>query len=200
MIAAHHSMMGGKRLPYDAEVEYLESTGTQYINTGVVGSSDITFDALVYRSTASTNECAIGSYGNSLRYWASYFFGRNYYIGMGGQTNSVTLAPTGEWIQQELKLESRYFNLYANDTIVASCRSSEFTTGESIYIGGMNFSGSANYFFSGRFGRVRLYSDGTLDRDYIPVRVGTVGYLYDRVTRRLFGNAGTGVFGYGNDK
>ena len=29
------------QLPYDAEVEYLESTGTQWINTGVYGSQSV---------------------------------------------------------------------------------------------------------------------------------------------------------------
>ena len=43
-------------------------------------------------------------------------------------------------------------------------------------------------------------SDGTVIADYIPVRKGTVGYLYDRVSGKLFGNAGTGDFVLGPDK
>ena len=46
---------------------------------------------------------------------------------------------------------------------------------------------------------VQIWDDGVLVRDFIPVRVGNVGYMYDRVSGRLFGNAGTGAFGYGND-
>ena len=37
-------------------------------------------------------------------------------------------------------------------------------------------------------------------RDFIPVRVVTVGYMYDRVSGQLFGNAGTGAFIIGPDK
>ena len=33
-VAARAALTSGKRLPYDAEVEYLESTGTQWIDTG----------------------------------------------------------------------------------------------------------------------------------------------------------------------
>ena len=43
MIAARQIAFGkaaGKRLPYDAEVEYLESTGTQYIDTGWLPTLD----------------------------------------------------------------------------------------------------------------------------------------------------------------
>ncbi len=46
---------------------------------------------------------------------------------------------------------------------------------------------------------LQIYSNGALVRDFIPVRKGTVGYLYDRVSGELFGDAGTGAFGYGND-
>lgn len=43
-------------------------------------------------------------------------------------------------------------------------------------------------------------SAGTLVIDLIPVRVGTVGYMYDRVSGQLFGNQGTGAFVIGPDK
>ena len=36
-------------------------------------------------------------------------------------------------------------------------------------------------------------------RDLIPVRVGKVGYMYDKVSGQLFGNSGTGEFILGPD-
>ncbi len=36
--------------------------------------------------------------------------------------------------------------------------------------------------------------------DAIPVRVGQVGYMYDKVSGNLLGNAGSGSFVLGNDK
>ena len=35
LINLRNALMAGKRLPYDAEVEYLEGTGTQWIDTGI---------------------------------------------------------------------------------------------------------------------------------------------------------------------
>ena len=46
---------------------------------------------------------------------------------------------------------------------------------------------------------IKFYDSGILVRDFIPVRVGTVGYMYDRVSGQLFGNAGTGDFVLGPD-
>ena len=50
----------------------------------------------------------------------------------------------------------------------------------------------------------RLYAfqvtqGSALIMDMIPVRVGSVGYMYDRVSGRLFGNDGTGAFVVGPD-
>ena len=45
----------------------------------------------------------------------------------------------------------------------------------------------------------KIYDNGVLVRDFIPVRVGTTGYMYDSVSGRLFGNDGTGDFIVGAD-
>ena len=48
--------------------------------------------------------------------------------------------------------------------------------------------------------KVKMYNGSTLVRDYIPVRKNGVGYLYDKVSGQLYGNAaGSGSFTYGND-
>lgn len=44
-----------------------------------------------------------------------------------------------------------------------------------------------------------INSNNEVLRDLIPVRRGDVGYLYDKVLGKLFGNAGTGQFILGND-
>ena len=65
MIAARQIAFGrgGKRKPYDAEVEYLESTGTQYIDTGVILKSyykyEVTFSCV---STNTGSKMLFGMY------------------------------------------------------------------------------------------------------------------------------------------
>ena len=36
-------------------------------------------------------------------------------------------------------------------------------------------------------------------RDFVPVRIGNVGYMYDKVSKQLFGSIGTGQFILGQD-
>ena len=58
---------------------------------------------------------------------------------------------------------------------------------------------SITYFSSCKFHYLKFRGrDGLLD--CIPVRVGDIGYLYDRVSGELFGNSGTGAFIVGPDK
>jgi hypothetical protein len=51
-----------------------------------------------------------------------------------------------------------------------------------------------------RIGQWTAYSNGVKVADFIPVRIGQTGYMYDKVSGQLFGNAGTGAFILGPDK
>ena len=62
-----------------------------------------------------------------------------------------------------------------------------------------DFSGAANWFSAARLYGFKITRSGIPIRDYIPVRKGSGGYLYDRASGQLFGNAGKGKFLYGND-
>jgi hypothetical protein len=54
--------------------------------------------------------------------------------------------------------------------------------------------------FYGSIRRFYIKNNGVMKLDLIPVRVGNVGYMYDKVSGQLFGNAGTGNFILGPDK
>ena len=46
----------------------------------------------------------------------------------------------------------------------------------------------------GKIYYIKFFENGVLIRDYIPVKVNGVGYMYDKVSGQLFGNSGTGTF------
>ena len=50
-----------------------------------------------------------------------------------------------------------------------------------------------NVTFIGKVYAVKVWRNGSLIHDYAPVRVGSVGYMYDNVTGAMIGNAGTGT-------
>lgn len=192
-------------LPYDAKVEYLEGSGTQYIDTGVKVSSSVKFD--ITMSFASSP--------------GQFFGGR---VALGNSQMSIF------WSNSESKLEYRFGNkltnsfmsfvidtiyrfanlgsvnscniYYGNSTKTITVTNNTFTSNNNFYLVKTNQNGTAGGNLSNyrpRLYSAKLYVSSVLVFDGIPVRVGQVGYLYDKVSGQLFGNAGTGDFTLGND-
>jgi hypothetical protein len=88
-----------------------------------------------------------------------------------------------------------------NGTTISASEAT-FSTQFDFYLFCFNAYGSATLRANGmRFKRGKIWSNGTLVRDYVPVKRNGVGYLYDKVSGTLFGNANdTGAFILGNDK
>lgn len=56
-----------------------------------------------------------------------------------------------------------------------------------------------NAYFNGRIYELKILYKGETVLDFQPVRVGDDGYMYDRVSGKLFGNSGDGRFILGPD-
>ena len=183
-INLRNALMSGKRLPYDAEVEFLESTGTQWIDTGLNYFAD--FEVGIKLRTSVPNK-ALGTgismclqrYSANNPYWDLQISGRSY-------RSSASIV--------DYHVMSWKGGVFAADGVTVYTVSNPFASGTMMLfgVGGQPY---PNMIYT-----CKLWdANGTLVRDFIPVRKGTVGYLYDRVSGKLFGNAGTGAFGYGND-
>ena len=62
MLGARTAAWSGKSLPYDAEVEYLESTGTQWIDTGYTKSQCPYFSLDVQPLITNVDSGMFGAY------------------------------------------------------------------------------------------------------------------------------------------
>ena len=200
LINLRNALMAGKRLPYDAEVEYLESTGTQYIDTGVKPSNDLRtkFRAAYTHTPIENNSTIFGSRSTASsndRYWLNY--DSKFEVGYGSYYNTgVTVSP-GEMFDVDFNyIENGDHKFKINDSVFTYSGTPNTTIGIILFgrIVGAQVTRCSSRFYSAQF-----FRNGVLVRDFIPVRKGTVGYLYDRVSGKLFGNAGTGAFSYGSD-
>lgn len=194
-------LMMVKNRDYDAEVEYLESTGTQWIDTGVVYQNNYNIDCNFACSvTGTASRFIFGVYGSGFNRqvaastysnWSTASAGLYLYKGSlhtGVANNAVN----------NVRLRGMQWNY--NGTDYDSPWTFNATEGLTMYLFAGNYVGTASYFFTGRIYSFKIWdANGVLVRDYIPVRVGTVGYLYDRVSGQLYGNAGTGAFIVGPD-
>lgn len=197
-----------KSLPYDAEVEYLESTGTQYIDTGIIPLiTDYIYIEFYLLSPLSSIDGAGSVYG-TMSAWKNNAYGLIYvpvksrvFPLRGDHDPRKGIAVKNENQQdvwQSLTLDNTTLTGYGLTTIITDSPSDCLYSG---FIFCVNIKDAA-YGLSGRK-RVRKFlhkRNGELIMDLIPVRVGTTGYMYDKVSGQLFGNEGTGDFILGPDK
>ena len=200
LINLRNALMVGKRLPYDAEVEYLQSSGTQYIELPFNSTTDgfCDFD-ITYQMTSLNSSPPFGyRYGANPRYGIWNGAAGEYYVGADA-SHSVLISQNTN--VNTLSLRNGQYVDY-NGTLTAVGTGTVRSNIGAILFGSVSSASGATSISltAAKVFAFKLYNtNGDLLCDYIPVRKSGIGYLYDRVSRKLFGNAGTGAFTYGND-
>ena len=202
LIAARNAMLaGGAKLPYDAEVEYLESTGTQWIDTGIVASDDVGVSMYIsHMVRPSTTRLMFGVFGNTNRFGLGWNT-ENLFVWWNVASNGVAV-PTIDDITIQLNyLNSRAwsFGSVSAGNILATYNASNT---EIRLLNGRVMGGDNNIFGTSaalKFGETNISSGTAIVRNFIPVRFTnelgvSEGAMYDRVSKQLFRNAGTGAF------
>jgi hypothetical protein len=92
--------------------------------------------------------------------------------------------------------EMSYNRLIINGNVVTSSNTPGTSNERELVL----WTNNSHYSFaSGRYYSFQVTKNGSVVLDLIPVRVGQVGYMYDRIGRRLLGNAGSGTLVVGHD-
>ena len=197
-------MGGGEVLPYDAQIEYLQSSGTQYIDTLVSQSSNIGALVRSYIAPGTSGDyCVIGIGSDSWRWGFSYYNSDQIQIsglsvaGATWQSYAITSGIVHDFSYNYANDKNAYLD---GNLIRSSIPYGNLTTGN-IWMFGFNYNGGGTLWrgLKGRIYSCKMTSNGVLIRDMIPVRVGQVGYMYDKVSGTLFGNSGSGSFTLGPD-
>ena len=194
-------------LPYDAEVEYLESDGTAYIDTGFVPNQNTSVDAMFMKTSTLGNFFLFGVRPTSTEKSKEYAFlpyinqQVNFRFGNRNTSKSYLIS-----IDTKYKLYTSKRTFYLRDEqdtnlTSSTANSNTFNSEYSIRLFGEKIgSDGGNVTSFLRIYYFKITNNTTLARDFIPVRVGTVGYLYDKVSKTLYGNANSsGAFTLGPD-
>lgn len=180
------------------KVNYIESTGTQYIDTGVKPSNstkvDIKFmynslNGFVYGSRTSGS----GSDAHEFMINASGLV----FPQFDGQYSEVSSSYNK--IGEEYILSNSQSGAYINGNLIKSYNTATFSSKHSMFLFGLNQNGTVEYRkFIGRLYYCKIYDGDTLVKDFVPVIDGSnIACLYDRVEKKCYYNAGTGTFSYG---
>lgn len=187
-------------LPYTSKVEYLQATGnTTWINTGYVPNRNDVRVVLDAEGVASGDFILYSIQGTSPRLSMNWFNGTKIYFRFRDKNLLFTT--------------TRYRHVFDNGEVMkidGSVVDTPTYSDSVTFVGNtkkLALFGAANaaeptavtYAFTGKVYRFSVYEGDDLVLDYIPVRVGNVGCMYDNVSGEIAENSGTGAFTYGND-
>lgn len=193
--------------PYDAEVKWLESTGSQYIDTGVSAYNAVVGTEIKFQSTTTQHDKWVfgifnGSLGNSYNYLIGSYGGWNVFLGSAGQLKPGYSVDTNEHIVRiNIDGKTQFDNVVLLNSPTSMTYTGDFSSSLWVFMTHRTGNGGPynNYYMTSKVFYCKIYRDGVLVRDFIPVRFTnelnqSEGAMYDKVSGQLFRNQGTGSF------
>ena len=180
------------------QVEYIQSSGTQYIDTGFKPNQDtrVVMDAqlnAVPSAHAFLFGGRTGSGSNSftfLWYATPKTFRADYGVNDGGLDSSVSAT-------SRLKLDYNKNIVNLNGTVYSHTYQT-FASPANMTLFCVNSNGTKSAYASMKLYSLQIYDNGVLARDYVPCKNSSgVAGLFDMVNSAFYQNAGTGTFTVG---
>lgn len=179
-------------------VEYISSSGTQYINTGYIPTPNtrVVLDAEVTSQTAAScsyfGERDKGGGADDITAYEIWSMGTAANVSSDFFGNRVSYTIN---TKQRLLIDKNKATVTVNGNTVTNSAAAGTTT-IPMYIFASNDSGVASYFINMKLYSCKIYENDVLVRDFIPAKDewGNAG-LWDDVEGKFYYNAGTGVFG-----
>ena len=170
------------------EVEYIESTGSQYIDTGYIANSNTKVEITLQDQDINFYENYFG--GSKFRFLRNSTNVNTYIVNPEYGRNSINVDFTS-------KITLTYSNLGVwdnNKNIYANSLSMSTDTKQMLIFAsynGNNFDRYGNFMLY----RFKIFEGEKLVRDFVPCRLNYTRYgLYDKVEGKFYGNLGTGEF------
>ena len=192
------SFIAGNAISYE-DVEYIESTGTQYIDTGFYADQDTR--AVVDMQLTSPYSSMRGLFGsrdssskNAQKMFLVWNSNTNEFRSDYFGTNNTMpgIDETSRIVVDKNKNITTIGNVSVTNTAATG------TCANSVMLFCANNVGNPEYFSTMKLFSCKIYDNGVIARDFKPVtRNGEAG-LYDQVNGVFYGNSGSGSFTAGN--
>lgn len=189
------------------ELEYIESTGTQYIDTGINAENNMTMYARIMPLEDPTESYHL--WLSSVRTASHHFtffesgnkkdiihgYGTDWYVSDSDMLKINELLE----ITSTLNNGSQVVTINGNEILNHNV-TGDYNLNKNLYIFARNhYADGVIYSSSYRLYELKLYKNSGLIRDFIPVLDESgVPCLYDKITKKFFYNQGTGTFKAGD--
>jgi len=196
---------------YTKLVEYIESSGTQWINTWFSPTNKNVRIEVTYRfvslPTGTDRKYVFGeSYTiDNTNVRLQYSVGADCFIGFGNKhVAGVPFKSYDTDTTHTIVCSNGVFSLDGQTLAEADLSDASLSTTDTnhpVYLFGHNVGGTANYLSSIRLYSCKIWYQGRLVRDFLPVSLtnGTTVCLYNTVNGSFYTNSGSGSFTAGPD-
>ena len=180
------------------ELEYIQSSGSQYIDTGIYPDGTTKYELKIKNSTR--NGVLFGAYNTT---WET---------GSGLYTNVATSGQY-DWVHYNSNTNTTHVSerdadilidkgrVTINGTTYLDTTTKSFTTNRTLYIFAGNMNGKVEQPTAYQLCYFKIYNSDVLVRDFIPVLdINNTVCLFDKVTKSYFYNIGSGTFTAGPKK
>ena len=175
---------------------YIESSGTQYIDTGFVPNQDTKVVMHYYSAGQSGEKILFGARTAYKNTAFSLWIADTYYqTDFGNAANTMAVDTTGEVVVTK----DRNVTSLNTSAVTYTSTAAVFQCVCPMYLFTLNQAGTANSSMASiRLYSCQVYDNGTLVRDFVPCRnpAGIYG-LWDKAGAQFYANAGTGTFSAG---
>lgn len=183
-------------------LQYIESNGTQYINTGVSAPNGFKVDVSIlytkFTEGSSGYSALIGCINDSSPYSRNYLatLGKSGWelgCGDGIYDGGVTEVNVRYSVSASTVHNNRYVIVNGVEQVLSGGSTKDRSSKE-LYLLAINYNQNPSYAHA-RLYSCKIYKDDTLVRNFIPCKnESDVVGLYDIVEKKFYGNSGTGSF------
>ena len=184
---------------YDKRLEYVSSTSTQYVDTGIIGSSNTVIEIDMAGLSAVANVAMFGAINSENRHFMAMRYNNalRFIYGTSGSSGDISVPVSfGEHTRHQfrfsvsdggnVKIDVDGVNKVDVDTGISS------TTGLPMFLFGCNRDSSLTYPATMSIYGCRIWKDGNIVRNYIPCMKDNRAALFDTITHTLsYSNSGT---------
>lgn len=174
------------------KLEYIESSGTQYIDSGFIPNQDTRVVCKAQYTDTSGSEALLGSrYSTSKDRYDFVMTGGVFYSVYNNNTGMTTATATAS-----VMVIDKNKNITSIDGVVFSTQTyASFQCPGNLLLFANNTNNTPGLQARATIYSCQIYDNGTLVRDFVPCinPYHEVG-LYDLVNKKFYGNAGTGTF------
>ena len=180
----------------DAYIDYVESLGNSYVDTGIIGRSG-TAAKMEIALMANSDQALLASRDGNNRFYPIHNGGGNQWLyGYGGYTKFGSFEVGRKYyVDSSLAAGSQVISIGedgpegATTTYVSNTSATSINTGRSMYLFCCNQSGSAlakQYWGKARVYWLKIFQDGEMVRDFRPCLKYGEAALYDAVSETIF--------------